>query len=360
MELNVHIKYMRRCLQLASLGNGYVSPNPMVGAVLVYNERIIGEGYHREFGSAHAEVNCLASVKAEDEELIQHSTLYVSLEPCAHFGKTPPCADLIIEKKIAEVVIGCRDPFNEVNGKGIEKLEKAGIRVIQGILEKECKELNKRFFTFHTTNRPFIILKWAQTKDNKIGNEDYSRLKISNDHSNRMVHKWRSREMAIMVGTNTALFDDPQLNTRLWPGNDPVRLILDLHLRLPRNLKIFASGQTAIVFNLHQHTIDAGSLHDQSIKGVIYYQVSEDASIVHQVMNALCQLKINSVLIEGGAQLLQTFIDEGAWDEARVITNEKMIALGGLPAPVLKNGKIFKSRVFLNDVIRSYKNTIHY
>lgn len=360
MELNVHNKYMHRCLQLASLGNGHVAPNPMVGAVLVHNHRIIGEGYHSHYGTAHAEVNCISSVKNEDQELIEHSTLYVSLEPCAHFGKTPPCADLIIEKNIPRVVIGCRDPFNEVNGKGIEKLRNAGITVISDVLQDECKKLNKRFFCFHTRNRPFIILKWAQTINNRISNGDHSRLKISNEFSDRMVHKWRSEEMAIMVGTNTALFDDPQLNTRSWPGNDPVRLIPDLHLRLPHDLKIFSKGQTTIVFNLHQHTIEAPSVKELTGKGVHYYQVSEDASMVHQVMNALYGLKINSVLIEGGAQLLQSFIDEDAWDEARIITNEKMTVPDGLSAPVLKNEDLFDTHSLSNDVIRSYKNTINY
>ena len=360
MELNNHLKYMQRCLQLATLGNGYVAPNPMVGSVLVHNDRIIGEGYHREFGKAHAEVNCLDSVKQDDLHLVEQSVLYVSLEPCSHFGKTPPCADMIIKRKIKQVVIGTRDPFPEVNGGGVEKLLQAGVNVIQGVMEEECRKLNDRFFIFHTRKRPFVLLKWAQTNDGKIAGENSRRLKISNDFSNRMVHKWRSEEMGIMTGTNTALIDDPQLNTRLWPGKDPVRFIPDLHLRLPHHLNLFTKGQATIVFNLHQHTIHSGSIHEQSSKGVYYYQVSEDASLVHQVLNALYQLNINSVLIEGGNQLLQSFIDEGAWDEARVITNKKMSAHEGLAAPALKNEDLISVLYLSNDVIRSYKNTIHY
>jgi diaminohydroxyphosphoribosylaminopyrimidine deaminase / 5-amino-6-(5-phosphoribosylamino)uracil reductase len=201
--------YMHRCLELARSGAGSVAPNPMVGAVLVYENRIIGEGYHQQYGRAHAEPNCIAAVKEQDKHLIERSTLFVSLEPCAHFGKTPPCADLIIENKIPGVIIGCRDPFVEVNGKGIEKLRAAGIQVQLGVLENECRKLNKRFFTFHTQHRPYIILKWAQTLDNKVANEDYSRVPISNEYTNRLVHQWRSEEMAIAVGTNTALYDDP-------------------------------------------------------------------------------------------------------------------------------------------------------
>ena len=360
MEINEHNIYMRRCLQLASSANGWVAPNPMVGAVLVHQHRIIGEGYHKRFGEAHAEVNCIASVKSEDLPLIGSATLYVSLEPCAHFGKTPPCVDLIIEKRIPRVVIGSRDPFSEVNGKGIDKLLDAGITVIQNIIVDECMELNKRFFTFHTRNRPYIILKWAQTINGRIASEDHSRLKISNEYTNRLVHKWRGEEMAIMVGTNTALFDDPQLNTRLWPGKDPIRLIPDLHLRLPHHLKIFSDGRASVIFNLHKHDIQEHSLGDTGKSGVHFYQVTEDTNIVHQILIALYQLKIQSVLIEGGAHLLQTFIDEEAWDEARIITNESLFIADGLPAPRLRDGKLSHTESFSHDTIRYYKNNIIY
>jgi diaminohydroxyphosphoribosylaminopyrimidine deaminase/5-amino-6-(5-phosphoribosylamino)uracil reductase len=322
---------MQRCLELAKAGAGYVAPNPMVGAVLVHENRIIGEGYHRLFGQAHAEVNCINSVSAEDRHLISQSAIYVSLEPCAHFGKTPPCADLIIEKKIPHVVIGCRDPFKQVDGKGVEKLLAAGVQVTIGVLEKEAKTLNKRFITFHTQHRPYIILKWAQTANGKIANDNAAeRLLISNEFTNRLVHKWRSEEAAILVGTNTALFDDPSLTTRLWNGPNPVRLVIDMNLRLPADLQLFNGKIKTIVFNGLQH---------EERDNLLYYQVTHDVKIVHQLVHALYQLKIQSVLVEGGAQLLQSFIDEGLWDEMRVITNHELVIPSGLPAPQIQTGK---------------------
>jgi diaminohydroxyphosphoribosylaminopyrimidine deaminase/5-amino-6-(5-phosphoribosylamino)uracil reductase len=337
---------MHRCIELARLGAGSVAPNPMVGAVLVYNNRIIGEGYHMCYGQAHAEVNCINSVAAADKELIQKSTIYVSLEPCAHYGKTPPCADLIIAKKIPTVVIGCRDPFKKVDGKGIEKLLAAGVEVIQPVLEKECKLLNSRFFTFHTQCRPFIILKWAQTANGIIGNQDHSRLLISNELTNRLVHKWRSEEAAILVGTNTALFDDPSLTTRLWKGNNPVRLVIDMDLRLPSSLQLFDGTHRTIVFNSRQH---------EEQNNLLYYQVTKDASLVHQVCNALYQLNIQSVLIEGGTQLLQSFIDENMFDEVRIITNTSLQTANGIPAPVASNLQLKDTMQLQSDTISFYK-----
>jgi diaminohydroxyphosphoribosylaminopyrimidine deaminase/5-amino-6-(5-phosphoribosylamino)uracil reductase len=354
---------MHRSLELAQLGAGAVAPNPMVGAVLVHNDGIIGEGYHQQYGKAHAEPNCIASVKEEDKHLIERSTLYVSLEPCAHFGKTPPCADLIIEKKIPKVVIGCRDPFVQVNGKGIEKLKAAGVEVELGILEEECKEMNKRFFIFHTQHRPYVILKWAQTLDNKIaggvGRGESSRLLISNEYTNRIVHKWRGEEMAIAIGTNTALFDDPELTTRLSPGQNPVRIVVDMDLRLPKSLKLFNSEAPTIVFNVKEHNLPLEKISMSGLKeiGVGYYQVTDDVSLVHQMMNALHGMNIQSVLIEGGSYLLQSFIDEGIWDEARVITNEQLSIRAGLPAPVLKDAALQSSEQIFSDVIKTYKNT---
>lgn len=314
---------MHRCLQLARSGAGQVAPNPLVGAVLVHDGRIIGEGYHQRYGQAHAEVNCIASVKPGDRHLIPHSTLYVSLELCAHFGKTPPCADLIIKQKIPEVVVGCRDPFVQVNGKGIEKLQAAGVKVYPGVLEDECKALNKRFFTFHLSHRPYIVLKWAQTADGKISSGSRERLLISNEYSNRLVHRWRSEEASILVGTNTVLADDPELTTRLWPGASPVRLVVDKELKLPPTLKLFNRQVKTIVFNTIKHGEE---------DNLLYYQVTRDVSMVHQLVHALYQLNIQSVLVEGGARLLQSFIDEGLWDEARIITSPKP-AGAGLPAP---------------------------
>ena len=343
--------YMHRCLELAKLGAGYVAPNPMVGAVLVRDDRIIGEGYHQRYGEAHAEPNCIASVKKEDQYLISQSVMYVSLEPCVHFGKTPPCADLIIRNKIPKVIIGCRDPFERVNGRGIEKLREAAIDVEQGILEEDCTDLNKRFFTFHTKRRPYIILKWAQTANGFIATSpqtplerrgEQQRLLITNEFTNRLVHKWRSEGAAILVGTNTALADDPQLTTRLWAGNSPIRLVVDMNLRLPLSLKIFSSEAKTIGFTKTKH---------EEEDNILFYQVTDDVSLVHQISNALYQLSIQSVIVEGGAKLLQSFIDEGLWDEARIINNEELIINNGLAAPTLSNYAIaHKQRIFTDTI----------
>lgn len=394
--MTTHEMYMQRCLQLAELASGDVAPNPMVGSVLVYEDQIIGEGYHKTYGKVHAEVNCIASVKEEHRHLIPKATLYVSLEPCAHFGKTPPCANLIVDQKIPNVVIGCRDPFAAVNGKGIEILEAAGVAVKLGILEAVCRELNKRFFTFHQEHRPYITLKWAQTADGKIApppprekragtpgqlkhdantvltsseSEGYAsatpflggggaRLLISNEFTNRLVHKWRSEEMAIVVGTNTALFDDPQLSTRNWPGKNPVRIVVDMNLRLPASLQLFSGDIPTIVFNRYQHTLplEKSALTTLRQAGVHYYQVTEDVSLVQQMINGLYQQGIQSILVEGGAQLLQSFLDEGLWDEASVICNEQLAIGNGLPAPQLRNGHLVHTEAVFSDTISTFKN----
>ncbi|MBG9376317.1 bifunctional diaminohydroxyphosphoribosylaminopyrimidine deaminase/5-amino-6-(5-phosphoribosylamino)uracil reductase RibD [Panacibacter sp. DH6] len=352
----VHEQYMHRCLQLAGMGAGFVAPNPMVGAVLVHDGRIIGEGYHIQYGQAHAEVNCINSVAAHDMHLIEKSVLYVSLEPCAHFGKTPPCADLIIARGIPHVVVGCRDPFKQVDGKGIEKLRAAGIEVTTGVLEKECVALNKRFFCFHTKHRPYIVLKWAQTANNKIATLSAGRLLISNAVSNKLVHKWRSEEAAILIGTNTAMLDDPALTNRLWFGKSPVRLVIDMHLRLPHHLQIFDGKQPTVIFNSLQHSEDVFKvlLPAGGIRGGLY-QVTEDVSMVHQVLNACYQNNIQSILVEGGARLLQSFIDEEAWDEARIITNETLTIEQGLPAPQLLNAMLVKQDRIFTDTIAFYR-----
>lgn len=354
-----HEVYMHRCLQLARLGAGSVAPNPMVGAVLVYNEKIIGEGFHKQYGGPHAEPDCIASVKEDNRHLIEKSILYVSLEPCAHYGKTPPCADLIVEKRIPKVVIACRDPFVQVNGKGIEKLQAAGVQVELGVLEQEAIELNKRFFTFHTQHRPYVILKWAQTLDNKVAREDYARVFITGEYTNRLVHQWRGEEMAIAVGTNTALFDDPELTARLAAGADPIRIVVDMDLRLPASLKLFNSDIPTIVFNKRKHSLPIEKISISQLRqlGVAYYQVTDDVSLVHQMMNALYQMNIQSVLVEGGPYLLQSFIDEGVWDEARVITNEQLAIGSGLPAAVLKNALLLNTELVFSDSIRTFKNS---
>jgi diaminohydroxyphosphoribosylaminopyrimidine deaminase / 5-amino-6-(5-phosphoribosylamino)uracil reductase len=336
---------MRRCIELARKGAGSVAPNPMVGAVLVYGHRIIGEGYHMQYGQAHAEVNCINAVADADKALVSLSTLYVSLEPCAHFGKTPPCADLIIASKIPTVVIGCRDPFKEVDGKGIEKLTAAGVDVIQPVLEAECMALNSRFFTFHRKQRPYIILKWAQTANGIIGNKDHSRLLVSNEYSNRLVHQWRSEEAAIMVGTNTALYDNPSLTNRLWSGGQPVRLVLDMDLHLPSNLHLFDGTVNTIVLN--------GRKEEQ--RGLLHYcMLKKEDTVITQIYQALHRMNIQSVLVEGGAQLLQSFIDVQSYDEARIITNTTLQIAEGLPAPVLGNLVLQNSLQLQSDSIHFY------
>jgi diaminohydroxyphosphoribosylaminopyrimidine deaminase/5-amino-6-(5-phosphoribosylamino)uracil reductase len=337
---------MQRCLELAKLGAGHVAPNPMVGALLVYKDRIIGEGYHQQYGQAHAEVNCINSVKDEDRTLIAKSILYVSLEPCAHHGKTPPCADLIIANKIPDVIVACRDAYVEVDGKGIEKLRAASVNVIVGVLEKEALELNKRFFTFHEKCRPYIILKWAQSKDGNIANADRSRVAISNEQTNMLVHKWRSEEASILVGTNTALYDDPSLTTRLWTGNNPVRMVIDSELKLPASLHLFDNTVPTIVFNKHKNEVD----------GLItYYKLRTDKNINLQILNALYELKLQSVIVEGGTRLLQSFIDNDYWDEVRIITNTSLSIADGLSAPLFESDQLIKEEMILNDRISYYK-----
>ncbi len=347
-------KYMSRCVQLALCGSGYVAPNPMVGAVLVYKDRILGEGYHHGFGMPHAEVNCIASVKEQDRHLISNSTLFVSLEPCAHFGKTPPCTDLIIDHKIPEVVIGCRDPFPEVNGKGIEKLIQTGVRVTVGILEKECQAVNKRFFIFHKLRRPYIILKWAQSGNGAIAGTDDQRIQISNSYTNRLVHRWRSEEAAILVGTRTARLDDPSLTTRLWPGKNPVRLVIDSKLQLSQTLQVFNKKSATVIFNTIRERLPEEKA-DLS-PGVWYYKVENDNSLISQMLEALYHFQLQSVLVEGGTHLLQSFIDENLWDEARVITNEELFLENGLPAPQLKGAIAVDNLTIASDRIACYAN----
>lgn len=318
--------YMSRCLELATKGTGKAAPNPVVGAVLVYKGQIIGEGWHKKYGEAHAEVNCINdAVQNGFEKLIPESVLYVSLEPCAHFGKTPPCADLIIRYKIPKVVIGCRDPFEFVNGKGIERLQAAGKDVTVGVLEDDCRELNRRFFTYQEKKRPYIILKWAQTADGKISGGK-ERLLISNKFTNRLVHRWRSEEAAILVGTNTALSDNPQLNTRLWGGSAPVRVVLDLDLRLPLSLNIFDRKQKTIILN---------SVKEAEEDNLYYLKIEKENNMLEQICEVLYRQKIQSVLVEGGSRMLQSFIEADLWDEIRVISSSDVISGGGLSSPPL-------------------------
>ncbi|MCU0322561.1 MAG: bifunctional diaminohydroxyphosphoribosylaminopyrimidine deaminase/5-amino-6-(5-phosphoribosylamino)uracil reductase RibD [Chitinophagaceae bacterium] len=355
--MNIHETYMQRCIQLAKLGTGNVAPNPMVGAVLVYENEIIGEGYHMQYGQAHAEVNCINSVPENLKSQISNSTLYVSLEPCAHFGKTPPCANLIIQQQIKKVVIGCRDSFKQVDGKGIEQLKTAGVDVVIDVLKEECIELNKRFFTFHNHRRPYIILKFAQTADGFIGEAipssskwgELERLLISNEFTNKLVHQWRSEEAAILVGTNTALFDNPSLTNRFWTGKNPLRLVIDKQLKLPSTLQLFNQQEKTVVFNLLKNEIN------QQLE---YVQLNTTDSVIQQIIQYCYSHNIQSILVEGGTQLLQSFIDGNLWDEARIITNEQLFVQVGVTAPKL-SGLLQHSTHIFGDRIDFYTNHLH-
>lgn len=339
-------QYMQRCLQLAELGAGSVAPNPMVGAVLVYENEIIGEGYHQKFGEAHAEVNCINNVVEKNRSLIKKSTIYVSLEPCSHHGKTPPCTDLILEKEIKKVVIGCQDIYEMVAGKGIAKLRKAGVEVVGGILEKECLDLNKRFFVFHQKKRPYIILKWAQSVNGKIGSKGKERILISNDYTNRIVHKWRSEEAAILVGINTILKDNPSLTTRLWKGKNPVRIGIDKELKLDPKLKIFNDEAPTIIYNYFKNDVD---------KNLRFINLVKDDFLI-RVLYSLYENNIQSVLVEGGSKTLQSFIDAGLWDEARIITNNQITIEKGIDAPEMRSFLFLNEKNCLSDSIRFYRN----
>lgn len=340
-----HSGYMQRCLQLAALGLGHVAPNPLVGAVLVHGGRIIGEGYHERFGGPHAEVNCIRSVRQEDVSLIPGATLYVSLEPCAHFGKTPPCTDLILRSGIPHVVIGSMDPFPEVNGRGVARLREAGVDVITGVEQEACDWLNRRFITFHTRHRPYVILKWARSANGKMASGNGQRLMITNALSDRLVHKWRSEEAAIMVGTNTARADDPALTNRHWYGRDPVRLVVDMDLRLPSHLKLFDRKHPTIVFN---------ALRQEEQENLRLYKVSRDAGRVEHVLDALRTLQLQSVIVEGGAILLRSFIQEGYWDEIRVITNTDLHVEDGRSAPEIPGYGRKEEMRLQNDLVTVY------
>ncbi|MEP6465248.1 MAG: bifunctional diaminohydroxyphosphoribosylaminopyrimidine deaminase/5-amino-6-(5-phosphoribosylamino)uracil reductase RibD [Parafilimonas sp.] len=350
--LTQHELYMHRCIQLAKLAAGNVAPNPMVGAVLVYENRIIGEGYHKKYGEAHAEVNCINSVNDADKHLIGNSTLYVSLEPCAHFGKTPPCSNLIISQKIPKIFVGSIDPFKEVDGKGIQRLKSAGVEVISGILEKECKELNKRFFNFHLHHKPYIILKWAQTADNKISDNPNKRLIISNEFTNRLVHKWRSEETGILVGTNTIIADDALLTNRLWSGKNRVRFVIDKDLKLAKTYKVFNNDAPTIIFNLLKNNIEKETILENQ---VYYYKIDKDRKLTDEICDACYNLNIQSILVEGGAKLLQSFIDDKIYNEIIMITNTEMKIGNGLQAPEL-NGlqKIVCSQMIRKDKIEFF------
>jgi len=312
--------FMQRCLSLATLGMSDVAPNPMVGCVIVYDGIIIGEGFHEKFGQPHAEVNAIRSVR--NPELLLYSTLYVSLEPCAHFGKTPPCSDLIIESRIPRVVIGTVDPFAQVAGKGIERMKNAGIEVDLGLLEAECRDLNRRFFTFHEKKRPYIILKWAQTLDGFI-DTDHTQIQhptwITNALAKRLVHKQRSEESAILIGTNTAECDNPSLTVREWSGNQPIRLVIDRTGRLDARLNIFDQKAPTWVFT---------SIRKKEDEARKYITLDFDWEILPQLLSELYRRDILSVIVEGGAELLTSFLKMDLWDEAFVYTGNQFFGKG--------------------------------
>ena len=330
-------KYMMRCIQLAQNGKLGAAPNPMVGAVVVCDGRIIGEGYHAKCGEAHAEVNAINSVK--DESLLHRSTLYVSLEPCAHYGKTPPCAKLIVSKGIPKVVIGCQDPFSKVAGKGIEILKQAGCEVVVGVLEKACQVLNKAFFTVQLKHRPFITLKWAQSADGfmDVERNDGEPVKLSSPLTQLIAHKRRAEHQAIIVGTQTARLDNPSLNVRDWCGPQPLRIVIDKNLTLPRHLHLFDGSQPTLVVTEKNETI----------AGAMTLQVDFNQSILPQLMEELQRRNIQSLLVEGGSKLLQSFIDEGLWDEAYVEHCPQVLGHGILSPSLINPKKSFKKNLIM-------------
>lgn len=323
--------YMRRCLELAEMGMASVSPNPMVGCVIVHNQVIIGEGYHQQFGKAHAEVNAINNVIERQGDraikLLKEATAYVSLEPCAHFGKTPPCADFLIKYGLKRVIIGNRDPFPDVNGKGIQKLEAAGIEVESGILEAECTELNRRFFTRIAQQRPYIILKWATTANGFFAPKNTVQQWISGPLAKTLVHKWRTEEDAILVGRQTAMADNPQLSSREWPGKNPMRILIDRNLSVPLESQIYNDVAKTIVFN-ELKTEVRGNIHFIQMEDMQFY-------LPQKIAYQLYLMDVQSIIIEGGANILNQFVSGNLWDEARVFTSGTSW-LEGLSAPKIE------------------------
>jgi len=316
-----HTLYMRRALELAEWGRGYVSPNPKVGCVIVHQDRIIGEGWHRAYGGPHAEVHAINSV--ENQSLLPESTVYVTLEPCAHWGKTPPCANLLEEKKVKKVIIAAVDSNLLVGGKGIEILKNAGIAVETGVLEEKARWQNRRFFTQIEKQRPYVILKWAQTEDGLVARENFDSKWISNAQSRQLVHKWRAEEDAILVGKNTAAYDNPRLDVRDWVGKNPIRVVLDSHLGLPKNLNLFDQSIPTLIFN---------TVKSETIENLEWIRLSEINPKV--ILKELHSRKIQSLIVEGGSQVLSQFIESGLWDEARVFTAPTRFDRG-IAAPTL-------------------------
>ncbi len=347
--MNIHEKYIKRCIELAQNGFGTTYPNPMVGSVIVYEGKIIGEGWHKKAGEPHAEVNAIRSVK--NKSMLKKATIYVSLEPCSHFGKTPPCCDLIIEHKIPNVVVGTVDPNEKVAGNGIKKLIASGANVVVGILEKECNELNKRFFTFHQKKRPYIILKWAESQDGflspeKEANQDRKPIWITNQYSRQLVHKWRSEEQAILVGTKTVIDDNPKLNVRDWAGNNPVRVVLDQNNRISKDSFIFDNSVKTIIFTKSEINFPS--------ENTTFERIDFNENMIPSILSILYQNQIQSIIIEGGLQTLQSFIDQNIWDEARIFVG-KTIFENGTKAPVLQKKNVTKTYI-QNDELINVRN----
>ncbi len=342
---------MLRCIQLGEKGLGSTAPNPMVGCVIVYQDKIIGEGYTSPYGGAHAEVNAINSV--QNKTLLPKSTLYVTLEPCSHFGKTPPCADSIAKHKIPEVVIGLKDPHNKVAGKGIEKLKASGCNVIVGVLPVECQLHHKRFLSFQEKKRPYIILKWAETQDGFIAPDKSLRKNspepfwITNPHSKQLVHQWRSQEQAILVGTNTVLEDNPELTTRNWNGKNPVRVIIDKSLRIPTEFHVLDKSVKTIILTETKEK-------SKYLDGLDYEIIDFSAPLASQICKTLHKQNITSILVEGGAQTLQTFIDENLWDEARVFIGSSTFSKGVL-APRMQGISVSRNKI-VSDTLSIYRN----
>lgn len=335
--------YMARCIQIATNGLGNTYPNPFVGSVIVHQNQIIGEGFTSAYGGSHAEVNAINSVK--NQNLLEDSTLFVSLEPCAHFGKTPPCCDLIIQKKIPRVVVGTLDPFAKVNGEGIKRMQANGIDVKVGILEKDCLELNRRFFTFHQKKRPYIILKWAETADAYFAPKSAEQKWITNVYSKQLVHWWRTQEQAILVGKNTALIDNPQLNARLINKHSPIRLLIDQHLQIPNDFHLYDQSVKSIIFN---------SIKDEIDDEIYFKQINFNQNILPQVLKILYQENIQSVIVEGGVKTLDAFIEQNIWDEARILSSNEFWN-DGIKSPELK-GSLLIQKTILNDKLRIIRN----
>jgi len=334
--------YMQRCLEIALNGIGNVAPNPMVGAVIVHNNKIIGEGFHAHYGEAHAEVNAINSVK--DKSLLKDSTMYISLEPCSHYGKTPPCTDRIIELGIPNIVVATTDPNPKVSGRGIDILRQQGCNVTVGVLEDEAVELNRRFITYHTKKRPYVILKWAQTIDGFIDairqpSDPIEPIWITNEHARSLVHRWRSEEQAILVGTNTVERDNPHLNVRNWCGRAPIRVVVDRKLRLPKESHVFDGSQTTLLFMGNNSSSLARKPEFSGIPNLEMITIDFVKGIEAQILKELGNRDIISVIVEGGATLLNSFIQKGIWDEARVFVGNKFFG-DGVKAPLFRGNPV--------------------